>query len=86
MCTRPSPQLWEAGPGDEATYEAKTAPASSPAICAEFFAWISPSDARTLFTAVLPAAYSCNIAYEHSSAKSTQIIQHRWQESLQEQF
>ena len=33
-------------------YEAKTAPASSPAICAESVAWISPSDARTRY-------YSC---------------------------
>ena len=30
-------------------YEAKTSPASSPAICAESVAWILPSDARTLF-------------------------------------
>ena len=28
-------------------YEAKTAPANSPAICAESVAWISASDART---------------------------------------
>ena len=33
-------------------YEAKTSPASSPAICAESVAWISPSDARTRY-------YSC---------------------------
>ena len=30
-------------------YEAKNSPASSPAICAESVAWISPSNARTLF-------------------------------------
>ena len=33
-------------------YEAKTSPASSPAICAESVAWISPGDARTRY-------YSC---------------------------
>ena len=30
------------------------------------------------FTAVLPAAYSFNIACEHCSAKSMQRILHRW--------
>ena len=30
-------------------YEAKTAPASSPTICAESVAWISPSNARTRY-------------------------------------
>ena len=67
-------------------YEAKTALANSHAICAESVAWISPSDARTLFYSGAASAYSCNITYEHRSPKSMQRILHRWQESLLEQF